>query len=212
VRELLIEAIDTALKPKIASLSTEIRENTEKLVTEVALPSKDTKRIDKSTMEVLFDFIDSAEARAIRDDKRPVALALTVRRGRFYGRHAVVEYIRQLRGFFGEAFGSILVFDRDNTFMARLAPEFVEAQIQPLMQLFNTGPQDPSSAIKAQLERMHGTFCTATVQSDWKVSEALTSAVWHQAVSLQTEVPVLNERGIFMGLTSRSRLIEGVLS
>ena len=211
VREVLIKAIDTALEPKIASLSTEIQENTEKLVVEVALASKDTKRIDKSTMDVLFEFLNSAEAQTIRSNKRPVALALTVRRGRFYDEHAVVEYINLLTDFFGQAFSSILVLDRDGTFMARLQPAFVREEILPLMQLFNTKPDVSRLAIKRQLEQMQGAFCTAMVQSRWKVFEALTSSVWHQTHGMQTEVPVLDDRSVFIGLTSRARLIEGIL-
>ena len=211
VRELLIKAIDTALAPKIASLSTMIQENTDKLVVEVAQASKDTKRIDKGTMDAIFDFLNSAEAQTIKDNNRPVALTLTVRRGHFYDEHAVVEYINLLSDFFGPAFDSILVLDSDGTFMARLQPAFVKNEVMPLMHLFNSNSDVSRLKIKEQLEHMQGAFCTATVQSRLKVFEALTSSVWHGAPGMQTEVPVLNDQGVFIGLTSRTRLIEGIL-
>jgi hypothetical protein len=172
VREVLIKTIDNALKPNIASLSQEIRQNTDKLVIETAMLSHDTKRIDKGTMPMLFRFLRSQEARAIKREKRPVALALTVRRGTRYGRYAVIEYINLLKQEFGQAFKCILVLDQDGTFIANLEPSFVRSAIGPLMELFNSNPEFPTSEIKAKLEQMQGRYCTASVHSYWTVIEA----------------------------------------
>jgi len=212
VRKLLIKTINRALKPKIASLSEEIRQNSDKLVIETAMPSHDTKRIDKGTLRMLNRFLRSEEARKIKEEKRPVALAITVRLGKRYGRHAVIEYIEQLKQFFGLEFRFILILDSDGTFIAKLDPSFVKSAINPLMVLFNSKSHFPNSEVRAKLEQMQGEYCTDSVRSNWTVIEALISNVWRQSTNdLQMEVPVLDENSMFIGLTSRDRLIEGIL-
>ena len=211
VRDVLVNAINTALKPHIDSLSGEIRQNVDRLVIETAMPARDTRRIDKSTMTALFDFLRSEEADNLKREKRPVALALTVRQGSRYNRHAVIEYIHILSNDFGQAFSSVLVFDSDGTFIARLAPSFVLSAVDPLMELFNSGPQVPASRIRKSLEQMHDPYCTASVRSRWKVIEALTSRAWQKNAGIEAEVPVIDENRHFIGLTSRQRLIHGVL-
>ena len=211
VQDLIIKTIDAALKPKIASLSEEIRQNTKKLVIETAMPSHDTKRIDKGTMQLLFDFLNSEEAQSIKKQKRPLALALTVRQGEVYYEFAVIEYLNRLEQNFGQAFSSVLVLDNDGTFIARLEPSLVRSAIGPLMALFNSGPQLPSSHIKARLEQMQGAYCTANVRSHWTVMEALRNKVWLMEGDPQALVPVLDENKIFIGLTSRAKLIKGIV-
>jgi len=212
VHELLIKTIDRALKPQIASLSEEIRQNIDKLVIETAMPSHDTKRIDKGTFPMLHRFLRSEEARNIREKKRPVTLAITVRLGNRYDRHAVIEYIEQLKQFFGKEFRCILVLDNDGTFIAKLDPSFVRSAINPLMVLFNSGSNFQSSEVSAKLEQMQGKYCTESVRSDWTVMKALISNVWRQSTNeLQMEVPVLDENSRFIGLTSRAKLIGGIL-
>ena len=212
VRDLLIKAIDSALKPQIASLSEEIRQNTDKLVIETATPSHDTKRIDKKTLGMLDEFLHSEEARNIKVKKQPVTLAITVRLGERYKEYAVIEYLEQLKQFFSLAFRCIIVLDSDGTFIAKLDPSFVKSAIKPLMELFNSQSQFPSSEIRAKLEQMQGKYSTDSVRLDWTVMKALRSNVWRQTTNyLQMEVPVLDDDSMFIGLTSRAKLIEGIL-
>jgi hypothetical protein len=222
VSKLLIKTIDRALKPKTASLSEEIRQNTDKLVIETAMPSHDTKRINKETFQTLMRFLNSAEAGKIKQEKRPVALAITVRSGKRYDRNVVIDYLEQLDQFFGVEFKCILVLDNDGTFIAKLDRSFVRSTINSLIDSFNSEAQILSSAIKAKLEGMEGgKYCTDNIQSNWTVMKALVSNVWRKSTNdpqrklpvldLQREVPVLDENNMFIGLTSRAKLIKGIL-
>ena len=88
----------------------------------------------------------------------------------------------------------------------------MKSAINPLMELFNSESQFPSSEIRAKLEQMQGKYSTDSVHSNWTVIKALRSDVWRQSTDyLQMEVPVLDDDSMFIGLTSRAKLIEGIL-
>jgi hypothetical protein len=211
VKEVVTKAIDQALKPKIARLSQKIRQNAEKLVVEIETEFKDTTMIDKVSLSKLEQFIRSAEGRRIQQQGTPIALTISIRGGVRYADWAIRQYISRLTDVFEDKFICVLVLDRNGKFLAQLPPAFVKENVNNLLPIFNSPPQFRSDVAKREFAQMLGEGCIKYIALESSVAEALKSAVWMETGQNLKGIAVLNQTGNFVGLTSRNRLIEGIV-
>jgi len=210
VKEVITNSIDQALKPKIARLSEQIRQNAEKLVVEIESKFKDTTMIDKGSLSKLDQFLHSAEGQKIRQQGTPIALTISIRGGVRYADWAIREYINMLTDVFGAKFICVLIVDRNGKFLAQLPPEFVKNNVDKLLYIFNSTPQFSPEVAKHEFAKMLGKGCIKYIALESSVAEALKSDVWMESGRKIKKLAVLNQTGNFVGLTSRSRLIEGI--
>jgi len=213
VKDLVIRAINHALRPKTAALSEEIGRNIARLVVEIEEPFRDVIAFDKGSLGELHEFLGTHKAEELKRKEIPIALTLRIRQGERYAKFTIDEYLNELGPRFGKGFRCVLILDNDGKFLALFPPQLVNNQDpNRLMRLLNAGPQLSTTDAIKELERMFTKRSTLFIQSNWSIKQALTMPVWSPPYMTDEEVAVVDGRRIFRGITTRRLLIEGTLS
>ena len=220
VTEVITGAINRVLEPFTTDLSERIRDNMVTKVEQVVIQRQtDTEEatdvpehLAKASVEDLRELINE-RGDDLKSSGVPVTLDITIRRGRRYTQDAMQAYLRILSTKFGDQFRMVLILDNDQRFLAAVSPELLRTELDNrLMGLLNARSDELSLGDASQaLQDRFGSSCSAFVQGDSSVLNAMLSPVWSDPTSLTEDRPVVGQDHIFEGFTTRGQLITGVL-
>ncbi len=209
IRRQITNAIDQALQPAVAKLSTQIEDNLAAFVHSVEPIGSET--INKEDIETLERILDE-RGPAILESQQTVLLRKTVGAGSNYDINVIDEYFYRLESRLGPLFSHVLLEYRDKQFLGLIRREAFRARLDDILPILNSRPGqfDYESAWSA-VGALFGPSAQAVVMESATVREALTASAW-RAVDQDGEVAVVDSRNRFAGITERSKLLGSLAS
>jgi len=205
VREIVKQAIQTNVQAKIQTQQS-------KAVVQVKRVGDDSF-FEKGDIRMLRSFLQGTEAKKLRTDKnRNLFLTFKVGHG-YYVPQVAAEYLKELKGFFGEQFKYCLVTDANERMLA-LVPVEVFAEVvnaparhETFRTVFNQSSSDSTAQSVAALFGNN-----AAVSANAKIYETLTSKIWKSADWNGEEHPVIGAKHEFLGITTRAILLDAFVA
>jgi hypothetical protein len=113
---------------------------------------------------------------------------------------------------FGPQFSDVVITDRDKRFLAAVPQRaFLERLDSNLMKVLNAEAVDlPVDEASDRLTAQFDAVATDSVRATWTAARALRDPIWRDVDDNQ-RIAVTGD-DVFLGLTSRERMLDGVLA
>ncbi len=208
VRQIVETAVNEALRPASANLSSHIRANQHRLVAELTPIA--VAGIAKESMDKLYRFLQSREAEELRQTGKALGLTLTASGPIHYARFAIQEYVEVLQQELN--LQRVVILNPQGDFLAAVRPApFLSGLDDELVELLNTRDfRDSRQALVALLEARFGAHSLSSLSNTLTIREALIDGPWVNWKQINERVAVV-DAGKFVGLTGRDRLIATLL-
>jgi len=206
-QELIIKVLNESLKPIAKDMSKQINEDSSKLISKIQTFDKITS-FEKGSPDYLAEILERSETKALRGKNIPIALMMPVRKDKEYNPYAIKSYIYDLLDYFGDNFKYVTLVDENGLFLATLKPNEVKNNPNELCYIITNHYDD----IRKSLMKQFGRNSIASISSNWSVKDTLKSDLWEKYENMNIEISVVNCDGKFMGVTSRKKLIDGILN
>jgi len=212
--------IRDSINSAITTLHASIQEHKNDVIADVAkfdssLGMEAPIRVGKAGMRDLFGFLYSAEAKSLKARQKPIALTFSIGGGINYNADAILVYIRELEQAFERQVLYCLVNDKHGNFVSLISTkQFKTALGDPtskdaIMGVLNSTGDDLKT-FKFKFSDVFGPL--HEVHFDSTIFDALSEPVWPDPTKTDEQLPVCDATGKFLGITSRGRLIEGILA
>jgi hypothetical protein len=215
-QEFLTRRINEALAPAAKKLSQRIESGSTRLVSDVEL-FPEIGSFEKRAPDYIDNILNSDEANRLLEKKANIALRFPVNQGKVYNPYAVNQYLFKFNSKYAERFNALLIVEKDGkSFIASIPPKLLLSSeqsdsdkiIQFTQLLTSTGNTD---FFKQRLSLLFDRSVTEFVSNEGTVKDALTKPVWLNYQNLTDRVSVVNKDNIYIGTTTREKLIHGIL-
>ena len=221
-RALLVDEINRAMAPVVEGVSQRIVENQDRLVAEVEPQLLHGEA--KGSHQALFDFVSPRRVQVVMASNRVLVLTKTIRPGNGYLADMIEEYLNRIHEAYGDRFQYVGIFyveDRSDAEVlagliprSRFAASFRDHKDE-VMRLLNSGnaTNRPSLAeVRSDLGRWFGPDSTRSITVQSEIGAVLRDAhLWPRPADSAEQVAVVDANNRLIGLTSRHRLIAGLL-
>lgn len=221
-KDLIRDTVQKTLLPTLETSMNSIESKSGELVGEIADESVTTvNRGPKGGWVDLEKFLRDLREAPPDQKKKPVVLTLTVGIGPYYGANAIREWHQAVSEEAEERFRHVvLLYGNQRTggeFIASINKDGFRRKLDDsedeLMTLLGRKSEEFSrKQAESALQAMFGTECTRRICEVDKIGEVLRSSrIWPPDPKPDTGVPVVDDRGILVGFTTRGMLEKSIL-
>jgi len=215
-KKLLVDTINTALKPTTNALASTVLKNRDRLLAEFEQQSFLGE--PKASQPALYRFVQPDNVARIKREGRPVILTKQIRPQHQYDEGIINEYLERLSGAFGDQFKYVaLQYGPDQQLVALVAVRQFASRFRgdarPVMELLNSEGRLSRTETSERASALFGKEAVRAARADQKVvAVLLDAALWPKPGNLVDEVAVVDGNQVLLATTSRQRLIEGILA